>query len=64
MDKVQIKVPHGSVVSMSRSLGCSRNTIYDALCGKTRTEKAQRIRDLAVSEYGGYRCQKVRKDLV
>ena len=54
-----IVVPKGSVEALCKELNVSRSSVYNALNKTTNSEMAQKIRRLALSDYGGTTSSKI-----
>ena len=54
-----IKVPRGTVEKLCIAQRVGRTTVYEALNGNNNSEDAKKIRQLALSTYGGVETTKV-----
>ena len=54
-----IRVPNGNVQKIMAELNVKHSCVYDALNYTTNSEIAQKIRRLAISDYGGVTVTKV-----
>lgn len=50
-----IIVPHGQTTKIANHVGCTIQTVRNALRYKSDTDQAQRIRKEAIENYGGTR---------
>ena len=53
-----IQVPRGAVQNICQSQGCEKSAVYAALNFTSFSESAARIRQLALSDYGGIKTTK------
>lgn len=49
----RISVSKDNLTKIAEKFGCTKTTVYNALAGRTKTERSQKIRDIAVRKYGG-----------
>lgn len=49
----RISVSKDNLTKIAEKFGCTKVTVYNALAGRTKTERSQKIRDIAVKKYGG-----------
>lgn len=48
-----IRVPKGAIEKLMFDQKAGKSTVYEALAGNRHNENAKRIRQLALSKYGG-----------
>lgn len=53
-----ITVPRGSVEGLCKATNVKKGTVYNALNYTSNSEIAQKIRKLALNEYGGFKIKK------
>ena len=56
--RTYISVPQGTVQALCNELNVHRSAVYSALNYSSNSESAQKIRELALSVYGGVECTK------
>ena len=54
-----IRVPNGAAKQIAEAQGCGLTTVYMALRNITHSAQADKIRDLALKEYGGQKDKKL-----
>ena len=56
--KVIISIPRGSAEKIAHEVGCSIMTVWGALAYRSDSETAKRVREVAISNYGGIETEK------
>ena len=54
-----MRVPNGVAKQIAKAQGCGLTTVYSALRNITHSAQADKIRDLALNEYGGVHDKKI-----
>lgn len=54
-----IVLPRGKVKQICKAEGVGKTTVYAALNGTSHSDNAERIRQLALSSYGGMKTKKL-----